>query len=133
MRRCFRKRNSQPAAIELTPLIDMVFIILIFFIVTTSFVRESGIDVKRPESSLSQHIAGSFVLVTIADTGAVYVGEQHVDAGDDRSIAHALSAQHSKHVVIQADRSVSLDTFTTVQDACYRAGAERVDLATESP
>lgn len=131
MRRRFSKRQSQPASIELTPLIDMVFIILIFFIVTTSFVKESGIDVQRPESSLSQSIAGSYVLVTIADTGNVFVGEQHMDATDDRSVAQALHAQRSKHVVIKADRSVSLDIFTTVQDACYRAGAERVDLATE--
>ena len=131
MRRRFSKRNSQPATIELTPLIDMVFIILIFFIVTTSFVKESGIDVERPESSLSQNIAGTYVQVTIANTGTVFLGDQHIDSTDDRSVAQALRAQRSKHVVIKADRSVSLDVFTTVQDACYRAGAERVDLATE--
>ena len=121
----------QVAAIELTPLIDMVFIILIFFIVSTSFVRETGIDIERPESSLSQNISGSFVLITIADTGSVYLGDQRIEAAADSLIAQALDTQSLKHVVIQADRSVPLHVFTTVQDSCYRAGAERVDLATE--
>ena len=130
MRRRFAKRASVPATVELTPLIDMVFIILIFFIVTTSFVKETGIDVDRPESSLSQSIAGSFVIITIVDTGAVFLGDQLIDETDNHSIAQALNNQQSKHVLIQADRSATLDIFTKVQDACYEAGAERVDLAT---
>ena len=132
MRRRFSQhRSKQVASIELTPLIDMVFIILIFFIVSTSFVRETGIEVERPESSLSQNITGSFVLITIADTGSVYLGDQRIEAESDHAIAQALNNQSLKHVVIQADRSVPLHVFTTVQDSCYRAGAERVDLATE--
>ncbi len=133
MRRRFKSLSSkQMATIELTPLIDMVFIILIFFIVTTSFVRETGIDVKRPESSLTKSISGSFVLISIADTGSVFVGDQLIDAQDHHMIAQALQGQGSQHIVIEADRSVPLHLFTTVQDACYRAGAERVDLATEA-
>ncbi len=131
MRRRFsQQRRKEVANVELTPLIDMVFIILIFFIVSTSFVRETGIDVERPESSLSQNINGSFVLITIADTGSVYVGDQRIEPENDQPIAQALNSQSLKHVVIQADRTVPLHLFTSVQDSCYRAGAERVDLAT---
>ncbi len=133
MRRRFGQREQAGASVELTPLIDMVFIILIFFIVSTSFVKESGISVDRPESSLSKHIAGSFVVVTIADNGAVFAGERAIDAHDVNGIQQLLKAQRSKHVVITADQRVSLKIFTTVQDTCYQAGAERVDLASESP
>ena len=133
MRRRFGKREQAGASVELTPLIDMVFIILIFFIVSTSFVKESGISVDRPESSLSTHIAGSFVVVTIADNGSVFAGDRSIDAHDVNAIQQMLKAQRSKHVVITADQRVSLKVFTTVQDACYQAGAERVDLASESP
>jgi biopolymer transport protein ExbD len=110
----------------------MVFIILIFFIVTTSFVRENGIDVERPESSLTMAIPGSFVIISIADSGSVYLNDQLIDAQDDQQIAQSLHQLRSQHVVIEADRSVPLHIFTSVQDSCYRAGAERVDLATHA-
>jgi biopolymer transport protein ExbD len=132
MRRRFAPKDQAGAQIELTPLIDMVFIILIFFIVSTSFVKESGISVDRPESSLSTHIAGNFAIITITDDGTVFAGERMIDAHDEVSIRQLMKAQRSKHVVISADQRVTLDTFTQVQDACYRAGAERVDLASEA-
>ena len=126
-----QKQQRGTAQIELTPLIDMVFIILIFFIVSTSFIRESGVEVTRPESSLSRSIAGTFVAIAIDDGGHVFIANRLISVDDVHGIARELQNQKSSHVVIQADKMVPLSIYTAVQDSCFKAGAERVDLATE--
>lgn len=127
-----RRKDRGTAQIELTPLIDMVFIILIFFIVSTSFIRETGVEVSRPESSLSRSISGSFVAVAIDDGGHVFVANRRIAIGDTQSIVRELQNQKSTHVVIQADKNVPISIFIAVQDTCFKAGAVRVDVATET-
>ena len=82
--RLFRRRNGarRQAFVEMTPLIDMVFILLIFFIVATSFVREAGVAVNKPESSNARGVGDGFVLVAITRAGTVHLGGAAISPND---------------------------------------------------
>ena len=129
MRR-FRRRDGarRQAYVEMTPLIDMVFILLIFFIVATSFVREAGVEVEKPESSRARGVGEGFVLVAITRAGTVHLAGAAIDPGDRDAIARALGDAHATQVVIQADRLAPLGLVLQVQDTCLSAGAQRVTV-----
>ncbi len=133
MIRRLRSDRQRPAQIDLAALIDMVFILLIFFIVTTSFVRESGVAVDRPSSSRAAAVASGFVAVAITRDGSVHVGGRRVSAADHQAIAAALHEGGSRRVVIQADRQAATGLLLEVMDSCLAAGAEQVDVAAELP
>ena len=71
--------ESEPAEINLAPMIDILFILLIFFLVTTSFVRESGIQVDRPAAASSESVEGSAILIAIQPDGAIWLDRRAVD------------------------------------------------------
>ncbi|MGU3840246.1 ExbD/TolR family protein, partial [Vibrio diabolicus] len=100
-----RRPNQQDEAqVDLTSMLDIVFIMLIFFIVTSSFVRESGVEVNRPQASnvVSQKDAGIFIAVTAAND--VYIDKRVVDIERvEASIEHLLLDQPDASLVIQAD------------------------------
>jgi len=121
-------RTRRQALIEMTPLIDMVFILLIFFIVATSFVRESGVTVEKPESSRAAVVGDGFVLVAITRAGTVHLGGSRIRPGDRDAIARALSDARATQVVIQADRLAPVGLVLEVQDSCVAAGAEDVTV-----
>jgi len=134
MRRFIRQRSdSSSAGIEMSPLIDMVFILLIFFLVTTSFVKESGVELRRPESSRARAISGGFVPVAITADGVVHCDGSVIAADDVDAIAAALQRAGSRRIVIQADHQAPTGLTLRVQDSCLSAGAERADVAALGP
>jgi biopolymer transport protein ExbD len=125
------RRERLAAVVEMTPLIDMVFILLIFFIVATSFVRETGVQVDKPESNQSQRVAEGFLLVAITRNGSVHVVGTTIAPDDRETVQRLLQQTGSEQVVIQADRQAPVGLLLRVQDTCLAAGARQVAVSTE--
>ena len=114
--------------INLTPMLDVVFIMLIFFIVTASFIKEAGIEVNRPEASTSQPKENVNILVAINANN----DKRRIDARAVRANIERLHAENPKGaVVIQADNKSNTETVAAVLDAAREAGVYDVSLATE--
>jgi biopolymer transport protein ExbD len=114
--------------VNLTPMLDVVFIMLIFFIVTTSFIKESGIEINRPESSDASPRPDAQVLVALSPEGAVWVDGRAIDAhrvGEE--VAGMISEDGS--VVIQADRESTTGLLIEVMDRLEQAGVDQVAVA----
>jgi biopolymer transport protein ExbD len=132
------RRNNQAAAaddeaqIDLTPMLDVVFIMLIFFIVTASFIKEAGIEVNRPEASTSQPKENVNILIAISATNEIWMDKRRIDARAVRANIERLHAENPKGaVVIQADNESTTETVAAVLDAAREAGVYDVSLATE--
>ncbi|MCE8026626.1 MULTISPECIES: ExbD/TolR family protein [Halomonadaceae] len=120
--------DSEASEVNLTPMLDVVFIMLIFFIVTTSFIKESGVEIERPESSAATPRPDAQVMVAITPEGAVWVDGRAVDlhrVGNE--VAGLVSEDGS--VVIQADRDSTTGLLIEVMDRIREAGVEQVAVA----
>jgi biopolymer transport protein ExbD len=118
--------------IDITPMLDVVFIMLIFFIVTASFVKESGIEVNRPDASTSAAKPRASILVAINDLGEIWINKRQIDAGQVRANIERLHAENPQGtVVVQADEEAKTKTLVAVMDAAREAGVTNVSLATE--
>ncbi|PCK07671.1 MAG: biopolymer transporter ExbD [Alteromonadaceae bacterium] len=132
MRRTLEERLEplQQTDIDLAPLLDVVFILLIFFIVTTVFVKETGIDVDKPKAVSTQKLERTVVMIAIsAEREVVYDGTNIGVAGVRSTISQALR-RHMRPVVIQTDKRVPTELFVKVLDQVKLAGAEQVSIAT---
>ena len=118
--------------INLTPMLDVVFIMLIFFIVTASFIKESGIDVNKPESLTERPVDDVGILVTIDENSDIWIGGRIIDPRAVRANIERLHAENPKgSVVIQADKRSFNNTLVQVMDASRQAGVYDISLATE--
>ncbi len=132
MRRNNRAAAEDEAQIDLTPMLDVVFIMLIFFIVTASFIKEAGVEVNRPEASTSQPKENVNILVAITATNEIWMDNRRIDVRAVRANIERLHAENPKGaVVIQADNESNTKTVTEVLDAAREAGVYDVSLATE--
>jgi biopolymer transport protein ExbD len=114
--------------VNLTPMLDVVFIMLIFFIVTTSFIKESGVDIERPESSAASPRPDAQVLIAVTPEGAVWVDGKPVDVHRvGQQVAGMLSDDGA--VVIQADRASTTGLLIEVMDRLKQAGVDQIAVA----
>lgn len=126
-----RIEQEQSNNIDLSPLLDVVFILLIFFIVTTVFVKESGIEVDKPKAVSSERLERNVILLAISASGEVmYDGANIGVSGVRATIAHALAKQ-KKALVIQADKKTSAQLLVDVIDQAKLAGAGQINIATK--
>ncbi len=124
------RRKSRTAEINISPLIDLVFLLLIFFMVTTSFVRETGVEVERPTATTAVSSDNSNILVAVTDQGEVFFDSQRVDVRTVRShIARAIAENPGAEVIVVADKHSETGVVVRVMDQCRLAGAKRVSLA----
>lgn len=124
------RRKSRTAEINISPLIDLVFLLLIFFMVTTSFVRETGVEVERPTATTAISSDNSNILVAVTDQGEVFFDSQRVDVRTVRShIARAIAENPGAEVIVVADTHSETGVVVRVMDQCRLAGAKRVSLA----
>ncbi|MCK0752785.1 ExbD/TolR family protein [Chromohalobacter japonicus] len=129
-RRRLQDVNDDAQEINLTPMLDVVFIMLIFFIVTTSFIKESGVEIDRPESSSATARPEAQVMVAVTAEDAVWVDGQPVDAHRvGNEVASLVSDEGG--VVIQADRQSTTGLLIEVMDAIRDAGVENVAVAAD--
>ncbi|MDZ7783454.1 MAG: biopolymer transporter ExbD [Halioglobus sp.] len=131
-------RNNQAAAaedeaqIDLTPMLDVVFIMLIFFIVTASFIKEAGVEVNRPEAQTSEPVENVNILVAVNANNEIWMDGRRIDKRAVRANIERLHAENPKGaVVIQADNKSNTETVAAVLDAAREAGVYDVSLATE--
>jgi biopolymer transport protein ExbD len=124
-------RNA-PAEINIGPLIDLVFILLIFFVVTTNFNRQTGIDVSRPKAQTATSQGQKTLLIGISREGTLHIYGRQVSI--DRLTA-LISAEVNKdpalNVVIVSDQQASVGTAVQVMDKCALAGAAKVSIAAD--
>jgi len=122
---------DQNVSLDMTPLIDVVFILLLFFLVTTTFVKDIGIDVNRPSASLGKTLDSESVRVGIAASGGIYIdGQRHDLAGVREAVATALSRNADVGVVVVPDERVPAGRLIGVMDTVKVAGATNVAVAT---
>jgi len=122
--------DEEDNEINLTPMLDVVFIMLIFFIVTASFIKEAGIDVNRPDAPTSESIADANILIAISSNDEIWIDKRMIDPRAVRPNIERLHAENPKgSVVIQADKKSTNETLVTVMDAARQAGVFNVSLA----
>ncbi len=126
-----QRRADGEAQINITPMLDIVFIMLIFFIVTTSFVTEFGVDVNRPSNApVQEQERSEIIAVRIDDNGQIFVQERPVDIRAVRAnIENGLALQPDAAVVVIADRFSASGLLVRVVDQARVAGASKVSLA----
>ena len=124
--------EDNPSEIDLTPMLDVVFIMLIFFIVTASFIKEAGVEVNRPDASTSTKKENVNILIAVTATNEIWIDKRRVDKRAVRSVVERMHAENPKGaVVIQADKASNTETVTAVIYASRSAGVYDVSLATE--
>jgi len=133
MRRPFARMQQQEddeQEINITPMLDVVFIMLIFFIVTASFVKESGIDVNKPEAQTSQPKEKANILIAIDANGDIWIDRRKVDPRAVRANIERLHAENPQGtVVIQADQDAKTKVLVEVMDSARLAGVYDVAIA----
>ena len=134
MSRRIRKSSEEDAGIDMTPMLDIVFIMLIFFIVTTSFVKETGIDVNRPSASTAERKERGNILIAIRANGEVWINKRAVDIRAVRANVERLHAENPEgSVVLIADKESQTGQLVEVMDQVRSAGVENVSIAATEP
>lgn len=126
--------DEEEAVIDLTPMLDVVFIMLIFFIVTASFVKESGIDVNLPEAATAVKKERANILVAISDKGEIWINKRRIDQRAVQANIERLHAENPQGtVVIQADKKATTEVLIKVMDSARAAGVYDVSIAAQEP
>ena len=133
MRQMFQNTpEEEESEINITPMLDVVFIMLIFFIVTATFVKESGIEVNRPDAPTATVQEKANILIAIGPNDEIWIDRRRVDF---RSVGPTIKRLHAENpqgsVVIQADEESRNKTLVEVMDAARAAGVYNVALAAE--
>ena len=129
-----RRNKKGVLELNIAPLIDMVFILLIFFLVTTSFVKETGIDVSRPTASTASLKPKATILIAVDNQNRVFMDHREIDIRAVRAnTERALAENPEGAVVVVADTDSSTGTAIQVMDGCRLAGATNVSLAASLP
>ncbi len=127
-----RTRESDESEVNLTPMLDVVFIMLIFFIVTASFVKEAGIDISRPPAATAERKERGNILVAITENDQIWIDRRQVDPRALRANIERLHAENPQGaVVILADEDSKNGLLVRVMDAARLAGVSSVSLAAE--
>ena len=124
--------EEEEAEINITPMLDVVFIMLIFFIVTASFVKEAGIEVNRPEATTAVKKERANILIAISDKGEIWINKRRIDVRAVQANVERLKAENPQGtVVIQADKKATTDVLIKVMDASRAAGVYDVSIAAQ--
>ena len=127
-----RVRQEEDADIDITPMLDIVFIMLIFFIVTATFVKESGIDVTRPDAETAVKQNRVAILIAIRDNNEIWINRRKVDLASVRANVEKLHAENPQGgAVIQADRKAKTGVLVEIMDQVRLAGVGAISIAAE--
>ena len=124
--------QEEEASIDLTPMLDVVFIMLIFFIVTASFIKEAGISVSRPDATTLEKIPDANILIAISAADEIWIDKKSVEPRFVKSSIERLHAENPKgSIVIQADEESTNEALTVVMEAAKQAGVKNVAISTD--
>ena len=123
-------QEEEENEINLTPMLDVVFIMLIFFIVTASFIKEAGIDVNRPDAPTAESQDDAAILIAISANDEIWIDRRETDPNAVRAMIERLHAENPKgSIVIQADEESTHETLVVVMEAAKQAGVTNVAIA----
>ncbi|HIE87522.1 MAG: biopolymer transporter ExbD [bacterium] len=130
MRRSTQQEEEKVA--DLTPMLDVVFIMLIFFIVTATFIKETGIEVNRPDTKTAQFKKTVSLLVAVSPDSSIWIDKKKVDIRNVRPLMERLHAENPKGgLVIQADMDSKVEKVLAIMDAARTIGIGQVAIAGE--
>jgi biopolymer transport protein ExbD len=128
-----RKDNEEAGEIDLTPMLDVVFILLIFFIVTSVFVTEAGIDVSKPEASTVEDTSGDMILIAVGPQGDIWIDGDQIDPRFIRArFELRLADAPNSAVIIQGDESASNEQIMLILKAAREANINDVSISAEA-
>lgn len=131
MRR-MKRTSSEEDAIDISPLIDVVFILLIFFMVSTTFVKDAQLELQRPSAQSAEAADTKSVRISIDRTGALYLGEEAIRLWMLQSrVREQLRSTSQSTVLVIADRSTPTELLIDVIDQCRMGGAKDVGVITD--
>ena len=117
---------------NITPMLDVVFILLIFFIVTANFIKDPGLEINRPDSETAEITENAAILIAIGPAGEIYMDGRRIDVRQVKANVVRLLAENPQgSVVIQADEKATADTIMAVMDGAREAGVYNISLASE--
>ena len=122
--------DEDNSTIDISPLIDCVFILLIFFIVTTTFVEETGVDVDRPQAASASRLEKNSILIAVTANGEVVYGGREIGVSGVQPLVKRLVSKEDLPVIVQVDQKVQAGLFVRVIDEAKLAGATKVSVAT---
>ena len=132
MRRKNRIKNEENS-LDLTPMMDIVFIMLIFFIVTTSFVKETGVDINRPNAETAERDERGNILVAITATNEIWIDKRRVDLKAVRANIERLKIEYPEgSVIIQADKESRSGLLVEAMDQIRLAGVQNISIAAKN-
>ena len=127
----FRPKKQEVDNIDVSPLIDMVFILLIFFMVTTTFTKDMKLDLNRPSASSASTASTKVIRVYIDNSGEIYIDNQSVKIWAIQSkLRGLLRASSDKSVLVISDNSIAVEKLIDVVDECRMSGAKDVAVST---
>ncbi|GAA6167939.1 ExbD/TolR family protein [Sessilibacter corallicola] len=132
MSRRTQSQEEEAGAIDLTPMLDVVFIMLIFFIVTASFIKIPGVEVNRPEATNYIDKKNAAILIALNEKNEIWIDKKSVDPRNVKQIIERLHIENPKGgVVIQADATANIETINRVYEAAREVGIANIAVSTE--
>lgn len=128
-----RKHSSaEDANIDLTPMLDVTFIMLIFFIVTTSFVKEAGLDVRKPEAATTEAKQRASIMIAVSETGQVWMQKRQIELDAVRPLVEAAKSENPEgSAMIIADRGAPAGVVIAVMDQARLGGVSDIAIAAQ--
>ena len=123
------RSDGERPEINIAPLMDMVFILLIFFIVTTVFVEETGVEVQRPTAASAENLAKRSILIALTRAGQIVYGGREYSLSSLRALVRHEIEQEQMPVIVLVDKAAPSGTLVNVIDECKLAGAKNVSIA----
>jgi len=124
--------DDEGGGLDISPLIDCVFILLIFFIVTTVFVEETGVEVDRPQAASASMLEKNSILIALTSDGEVVYGGRDIGVAGVRPLVKRMIQKENLPVIVQADQQCEAGLFVRVIDEAKMAGATKVSVATRA-
>jgi biopolymer transport protein ExbD len=128
--RSMHEGEDEGNTIDISPLIDCVFILLIFFIVTTTFVEETGVEVDRPQAASAVQLEKNSIMIAVTENGQVVYGGREIGVAGVQPIIKRMLQKEQMPVIVQTDQTVPASLLVQVIDEAKLAGAEKVSIAT---
>ena len=127
------RKKQKDMGIDMGPLMDIVFILLIFFVVTSSFTRETGVDVTKPQAQTASQLEKENLLIAITREGTIHINERQVDLASLQDILkQSLAKMPDREAVIIADKGSETGVLVQVIDACNLSGVKKVSIAAQA-
>lgn len=124
-----RKVSLEKGHLDIAPLIDVIFLLLIFFMLTSSFIFQPGIRVNLPKAVTSEVLHRELLVVVVTDENEVYINERPVD-GEELASRISLAGRESQSLLIKADKGADLGKVIEVWDLCRQVDIKQVNIAT---